>query len=73
MCLLYIISGQKFAMLEIKTVLAMIVRNFHLIDVNHELILSYELILKSKNGIIIKFEKRNNNNNINYNNSKIKI
>ena len=57
---LYMISGQKFAMLEIKTVLAMVLRNFRLIDVNHEVVLSYELILKSQNGINIKFEKRNN-------------
>ncbi|KAL1491450.1 hypothetical protein ABEB36_012048 [Hypothenemus hampei] len=46
--------GQKYAMLEMKSVISKVVRNFELITSNQELILSSELILKSTNGVPIK-------------------
>ncbi|XP_017784596.1 PREDICTED: cytochrome P450 4c3-like [Nicrophorus vespilloides] len=51
--------GQRFAMFEIKSTLAMVLRRFQLLPVeDFEMILSYEIVLKSKNGVYIKFAER---------------
>lgn len=53
------ISGQKFAMLEMKTVLSKIIRNFVVLPAkNHEVILLTEAVLKSKNGISVRLADR---------------
>jgi len=53
--------GQKFAMLEIKTTIAKILRHYELTlgNPDEELILYSAIILKSRNGIKIKIKKRN--------------
>lgn len=53
-------SGQKFAMLEMKSTLSKILRNFELLPAvpEHKLILVSEAVLKSKNGMKLKLVKR---------------
>lgn len=53
--------GQKFATLEIKTVLCSILRKFKLepIDTPETRQLCAELVIRTKNGIRVKFVKRN--------------
>lgn len=55
-----LISGQKFAMLEMKCTLAKILRNFELLPAipEHKLVLAAETVLKSANGINIRLKKR---------------
>lgn len=52
--------GQKFAMLEMKSVLSKILRNFLIKPVvpHHELKLSCQSILSSTNGILVNIQKR---------------
>ncbi|KAL1490373.1 hypothetical protein ABEB36_013082 [Hypothenemus hampei] len=52
--------GQKFAMLELKNALAKILLNFELVPAKPEFrpILSAEAVLKTKNGIRIRLERR---------------
>ncbi|KAL5276594.1 hypothetical protein ACFFRR_002048 [Megaselia abdita] len=51
--------GQKFAMLELKTTLSVILRNFEILPAaNFEPIQLPELVIKSGNGIRIKLRKR---------------
>lgn len=51
---------QKFAMLEMKSTVAKVLRNFHLsVENGFEPQDSLELIIKSINGVRIKLEKRN--------------
>ncbi|CAH1962016.1 unnamed protein product [Acanthoscelides obtectus] len=52
--------GQKFAMLEMKSTLSKILRNFELYPTNpeHKLILASEAVLKSVNGIRIQIAER---------------
>lgn len=57
---LYLFSGQKFAMMEMKIVLAAIVKNFKLISANMEPDLCSDLILRSENGVKVKLVPRNN-------------
>lgn len=53
------ITGQKFAMLEIKSALSKILRNFELLPVEgFEPVLLFEMILKSRDGIPVKLKKR---------------
>ncbi|KAJ3656953.1 hypothetical protein Zmor_015996 [Zophobas morio] len=53
--------GQRFAMLEIKSVISKIVRNFEIKATfpRHEVQLSVEAVLKSVNGIKVELKKRN--------------
>lgn len=51
--------GQKFAMLEMKTAISKILRNFELsLAANFEPILVMGLTLKPENGILLKIESR---------------
>ncbi|XP_017773173.1 PREDICTED: cytochrome P450 4d2-like [Nicrophorus vespilloides] len=51
--------GQRFAMLSMKSAICKIVRNFEILPVSHKKpLISYEVILKSSNGIYIKLRKR---------------
>lgn len=54
------VSGQKFAYLEMKSVLSKILRNFQLLPAvpEHKIVLVAELTLKSQNGIKIKLAER---------------
>ncbi|XP_019870610.1 cytochrome P450 4C1 [Aethina tumida] len=54
--------GQKFALMEIKTVITGILRNFILepVDTPETVVLITDLVLRPKNGIKMKFIKRNN-------------
>ncbi|KAF2900474.1 hypothetical protein ILUMI_05709 [Ignelater luminosus] len=52
--------GQKFAMLEMKSLLSKVLRNYELLeDPNHKVVLAAETVLKSANGIRIGLKKRN--------------
>lgn len=55
-----IISGQKFAMLEIKSVVSKMLRNYvlHPGGPEHEVILVAETVLTSRNGINLKLTRR---------------
>lgn len=57
---IYIIIGQKYAMLEGKTVLSTILRNFELLPAlpEHVPILSSETVLISKNGLCVSLKER---------------
>jgi cytochrome P450 family 4 len=52
--------GQKFAMLEMKSVISKVIRHFELTPAvpRHELILSVETVLRSANGIKVGLKKR---------------
>ncbi|XP_072942062.1 cytochrome P450 4d2-like [Epargyreus clarus] len=50
--------GQKFALMEMKTTLAGVIKHFKLLPVNKELELCADLILRSENGVHVKFEAR---------------
>ncbi|VEN41620.1 unnamed protein product [Callosobruchus maculatus] len=52
--------GQKFAMLEMKVLLSKVLRRFQLIGTTppHQIILSAEAVLKSKNGIKLRLVRR---------------
>lgn len=51
--------GQKFAMLEMKTILLRVLQNFEIfVDFNFKPVLVAELILRSENGVMLKFRKR---------------
>ncbi|KAF5277780.1 hypothetical protein FQR65_LT03760 [Abscondita terminalis] len=51
--------GQRFAMLEMKSVISKILRNYELLEVpGHEPLLSIDVILKSQNGLNIRLKKR---------------
>lgn len=54
--------GQKFALIEIKTVITGILRNFVLepVDTPDTITLITDLVIRSKDGIRIKFIKRKN-------------
>ncbi|CAG9771776.1 unnamed protein product [Ceutorhynchus assimilis] len=53
--------GQKFAMLEMKSIVSKVLRNFELYPTNppHKLVLSAEAVLKSLNGVNIRLKKYN--------------
>ncbi|KAF2885870.1 hypothetical protein ILUMI_20303, partial [Ignelater luminosus] len=52
--------GQKFAMLEMKSILSKVLRNYELLeDPEHELMLTAETVLKSASGVCIGLKKRN--------------
>ncbi|XP_031328068.1 cytochrome P450 4C1-like isoform X1 [Photinus pyralis] len=54
--------GQRFAMLEIKSIVAYLIREFKLLEVvGHEPELTVDAILRPQNGLPIRFVKRNNN------------
>lgn len=55
------VSGQKLAMLEIKIVIATLLRSYQLLPANDDksLTLTTELILRSKQGIPVRLIKRN--------------
>jgi cytochrome P450 family 4 len=52
--------GQKYAMLEIKSLVSKIIRNFELSPAfpRHEMILSPETVLKSLNGVRVGIKSR---------------
>lgn len=50
--------GQKFAMLEVKSVVAKMVLNFNLLPAKSKVILQADLILKSTTGVHLRLEKR---------------
>ncbi|XP_074600599.1 cytochrome P450 4c3-like [Brevipalpus obovatus] len=52
--------GQKFAIMEQKAVVANVIRNFYLTTVEErdKLIISGEMILRSRNGLFVKLKKR---------------
>lgn len=51
--------GQKFAMLEIKATISKIILNFRVkLEKNFKPLDSLELVIKSKNGIMIQIESR---------------
>ena len=53
--------GQKFAMLEMKSIISKIVRNFEMTATQgYKPILIAELILRSENGVMLNFKKRRN-------------
>ena len=53
-------SGQKFAMLELKSTISKVLRNYELFSAGEkfELILVNEVILKSKNGVNLILKDR---------------
>lgn len=53
-------TGQKFALIEQKVVLSTILRNFSIksMDKREDLVLVYELVLKSANGINLQLTPR---------------
>lgn len=55
------VLGQKFAMLEMKTVISGILRKYILepVDTPNTITLVQDFMLRSKNGIKIKLRKRN--------------
>ena len=57
--LIHLIIGQKFAMLEMKSTISKVLRHYHLsVLENYEPIDVLELIIKSKNGIMLKIKNR---------------
>ncbi|KAF2895540.1 hypothetical protein ILUMI_10634 [Ignelater luminosus] len=51
--------GQRFAMLEMKSAISKVLRNFELLEVpDHKPILASEAILKSANGLLIRLKDR---------------
>ena len=51
--------GQKFAMLEMKAIVSKILGNFEVIvKPDFKPVLIAELVLRSENGVILKFKKR---------------
>ena len=59
--IIVIFTGQRFAMLETKSIISKIVRHFEIKPTlpRHELKLSVETVLKSVNGIKVTLKKRN--------------
>lgn len=52
-------SGQKFAMLSMKTVIAKIVKNYKILPVtNYKPDLGMAAVLKSYNGVCVRFQHR---------------
>lgn len=52
-------SGQKFAMMELKSVICRILRHYELLPVpNYEPVVLAETIIKSKNGIKLRLKAR---------------
>lgn len=59
--IIYFIAGQKFAMLEMKSIVSKVLRKFELsLPENYEPILIAEMILRPENGLMIKFNRRVN-------------
>lgn len=56
---LNLIAGYKFAMLEIKTILALILKNYEL-STNYEVEFKYRVTLRAKGGILIDMKPRRN-------------
>ncbi|KAF2891263.1 hypothetical protein ILUMI_14910, partial [Ignelater luminosus] len=51
--------GQKFAMLEMKSLLSKILRNYELLEVpQHKVVLAAETVLKSRTGLHVQLKKR---------------
>lgn len=59
---LFVLTGQKFAMLEMKTVLCAILRKYIVepISTPNTIRLCTEMVMRSKNGIHVKLVERNN-------------
>lgn len=57
---LYHFSGQKFAMLELKSIVSSILRNFILepIDTAEDMQLQQDVVLRNKKAIYVKFIER---------------
>nr|XP_022909465.1 cytochrome P450 4c3-like [Onthophagus taurus] len=50
--------GQKFAMLSMKSTISKILKNYDLFPVDHEMEISSETVLTSKNGVKVQIRKR---------------
>jgi cytochrome P450 family 4 len=51
--------GQKFAMLEMKSVVSKVLRHFAIeLAVDYEPVLIFEIILRPENGVMLKMNKR---------------
>lgn len=50
--------GKKFSLLEIKTVLVMILRNFELFDANFKPVVVAQVVLRSTNGLTVGMRRR---------------
>lgn len=50
--------GQKFAMLEVKSILAQTVLNYKILPSETDIILQADLILKASNGVPLRLENR---------------
>lgn len=53
--------GQKFAMLELKSVVSKVLRNFELLHVGDEPEICSELVLRTKNGVQLGLKPRTYN------------
>ncbi|KAJ0179224.1 hypothetical protein K1T71_004936 [Dendrolimus kikuchii] len=51
--------GQRFALMEMKVTIAAVIKNFEILPVDIEPLLSIELILRSSNGVHVKLQPRN--------------
>ncbi len=60
MCLKLLVAGQKFALMEEKTVLSYILRNYkiHAVEKMEDLTLMIDLILRPESGIKVRLEPR---------------
>lgn len=55
---LSVFAGQKFAMLEVKTIIAKLVLNYKILPSETDVILQADLILKATNGVSLLLENR---------------
>ena len=56
---MHLITGQKFAMLEMKSTISKVLRHYQLsVKANYEPIDVLEIIIKSKNGIMLEIKDR---------------
>lgn len=55
-----LILGQRYAMLEMKSLLSNVLRNYELLeDPDHKIVLAAETVLKSVTGVCVRLKKRN--------------
>lgn len=56
------VTGQKFAMMEMKSIVSAILRNYKLLPVTNfdDLLFQADLVLRNSNPVYVKFTKRQN-------------